>query len=331
MTRTGSHIITVLLAFVFNALGLAGGAKELPPDERRFVLMDRFSIKTQPGAINDSTSCIIPFTRAGNLILIQATADTMQGNFILDTGAPNLVLNITYFRDYPASQDGEVQTGITGSGSAVQKTSLGRFSFGSLDYSRIPADLVNLGHIENSRGVKILGLIGTELFRQCEMIIDYEKGLIYLHRIGKKESKTYQHEMLGDTSAYRILPIELKDNRIMVTTEMAGKKLKFVIDYAAESNVLDSRLPDKIFDNVTITRRVVLSGAGDRKVDALYGDLQNMKLGNQDLGTLPILITNLENTCFSYAGCVDGVLGFDFLSLHKIGFNFVNRKMYIWK
>ena len=44
-----------------------------------------------------------------------------------------------------------------------------------------------------------------------------------------------------------------------------------------------------------------------------------------------MLITNLENTCFSYGGCIDGILGFDFLSLHRIGFNFVKRKMYIWK
>ncbi len=49
----------------------------------------------------DSAVCTIPFTRAGNLILIQATVDTVQGNFILDTGAPNLVLNLTYFRKYP--------------------------------------------------------------------------------------------------------------------------------------------------------------------------------------------------------------------------------------
>jgi hypothetical protein len=35
--------------------------------------------------------------------------------------------------------------------------------------------------------------------------------------------------------------------------------------------------------------------------------------------------------CDSYNNCLDGMLGFDFLSLHKIGFNFVNRKMYIWK
>ena len=111
----------------------------------------------------------------------------------------------------------------------------------------------------------------------------------------------------------------------------AGKKLKFVIDCAAETNVLSSKLPEKVFDNVTITGRRVLTGVGNRKVEALYGDLKNMKLGNYDLGTLPMLITNLENTCFAYAGCIDGILGFDFLEGHRIGFNFVKRKMYIWK
>jgi hypothetical protein len=204
-------------------------------------------------------------------------------------------------------------------------------TFGAINYYNMEADLANLGHIENTRGVKILGLLGVELFKQCEMIIDYEKNLIYVHYIGRKEEKTYQHEMLKDTEGYRSFPIDITDNRIMVATEMAGKKLKFVIDCAAESNVIDSRLPDKIFDNVEITRRVVLKGVNNRDVDALYGDLKNMKINNQDIGTLPVLITNLANTCFSYAGCVDGILGFDFLSLHKIGFNFVKRKMYIWK
>src|SRR5215207_700895 len=51
--------------------------------------------------LSDSSSCIIPFNRVGNLIVIKAKVDTTEGNFILDTGAPHLVLNLTYFRDYP--------------------------------------------------------------------------------------------------------------------------------------------------------------------------------------------------------------------------------------
>src|ERR1700721_1272253 len=52
---------------------------------------------------SDSLSCSIPFIRAGNLILIPAKVDTTQGLFVLDTGCPTLVLNITYFRDYPTT------------------------------------------------------------------------------------------------------------------------------------------------------------------------------------------------------------------------------------
>lgn len=285
-----------------------------------------------PIITTDSSSCIIPFTRAGNLILIAARVDSVMGNFILDTGAPNLVLNITYFRDYPvtASSDQE-QSGISGSASPRLQTEINQLTLGPVKYKKVEADLINLGHIENNKGVKILGLLGLQLFRQFEMIIDYEKSVILLHLISKKESKTYQHELLSDTSLYSTVPFDITDNKIITKLEIAGKKLRFIIDCGAETNLLDSRLPDKIFENVIIGRRVKLTGANDKKIEALYGDLNNMKIGNQDIGTLPVLITNLEKSCLSYISCTDGILGFDFLSLHKIGFNFVNRKMYIWK
>src|SRR5205085_8187462 len=114
-------------------------------------------------------------------------------------------------------------------------------------------------------------------------------------------------------------------------TVVAGKKLRLMIDCGAESNLLDSRLPNKIFENIDITGRVILHGTGNEKVEALTGDIKNMQIGNSNISNLPVLITNLEKTCISIESCIDGILGFDFLSLHKIGFNFVQHKMYIWK
>ncbi len=114
---------------------------------------------------------------------------------------------------------------------------------------------------------------------------------------------------------------------------MLGKKIDFIIDSGAETNILDSRLPNRIFENVTVSGRVMLTGTGNRKIEALRGDLKNLRFGNQDIASLPVLITSLENTCFSYNGCINGVLGFDFLAANnnKIGFNFVKRELYIWK
>lgn len=288
-------------------------------------------LKVDPIVTTDSSVCIIPFSRVGNLIVIKAQADGLEGNFILDTGAPKLILNLTYFRNYPSSSAEEDAGGITGGASGTNPTVVPKFSFGPVHYDQVEADRINLGHIENSKGIKILGLLGMQLFRKFEMILDYEKNLIYLHLITRKESSTYKSEMLADTSLYNEFPIDIMEDKLITYGEMAGKKLIFVIDTGAESNVLDSRLPNKIFENVAITRRILLTGSGNKKVEALYGDMKNMTMGGFDMGTLPVLVTNLEKMCFSYNKCLDGMLGFDFLSMHKIGFNFVKRKMYIWK
>lgn len=289
-------------------------------------------IYSDPVVTADSSNIIIPFSRAGNLILVQGKVDTTEGNFILDTGAPDLVLNLTYFRNYtPVYSADKDQGGITGSVTGAEKVAVEKFTLGGIKYFHLEADRINLGHLENSKGIKILGLLGMQLFKRFEMIVDYQKNLVYLHLIEKKEANVYQHEMLKDTSAYNTFPIDIMDDKVILHTEMAGKKLLFLIDFGAESNVLDSRLSDKIFENVVISKRVLLSGSGSQKTEALYGELKNMKIGHHELGTLPVLITNLEKMCFSYNACLDGMLGFDFLSLHKIGFNFVNHKMYIWK
>jgi predicted aspartyl protease len=335
MTKTNFNIFLRLSAIlVLSLLFQQANASVSPVENRsRDSAVIQFGGPGDPMLVTDSADCVIPFTRAGNLILIRGRADTTEGNFILDTGAPHLVLNITYFRNYSATTSSELETGgVTGGMAAVVKSSVDSFSFGPVRYSKLDCDLANLGHIENNKGVQILGLLGMKLFTQFEMIIDYENDLIYLHHITKKDPKDYKSEMLRDTSKYNTFPIDLIDSKLVAKATLAGKKLNFIIDTGAESNVLDSRLPNKIFENVVVSRRVVLRGTGNRKVDALYASVKNMKLGNVDLASMPVLITNLENMCYAYdKNCLDGLLGFDFLSLHRIGFNFVTRKMYIWK
>src|SRR3712207_7256954 len=65
-------------------------------------------------------STLFPYTT----LFRSARADTIDGNFILDTGAPNLVLNMTYFRNYPlAAPDGE-KAGVTGAVASVYQTTI---------------------------------------------------------------------------------------------------------------------------------------------------------------------------------------------------------------
>jgi len=336
----------VYTTFIMTAVFLCSSYKPLPVSKPEPILPEiilnipsykyiepDFNNYSDPIITCDSASSTIQFSRGGNLILIRAKADTTEGYFILDTGAPYLILNMTYFRGYPGNANAEgTQGGITGSVSSATPTRVKKLSMGGFHYHGVEADRINLGHIEDSKGVKILGLLGMQLFKRFEMIIDYENSLIHLHLIQKKEARAYKSEMLRDATAYNTFPIQIKDNKLLLNAMIGGKTLSFVIDTGAESNIIDSRLPNKVFNNITINRRVVLAGNGQRKVEALYGDMSDFKIGDVSISKLPFLVTNLEEMCTAYnVSCLDGMLGFDFLSLHKIGFNFVTRKMYIWK
>jgi len=321
-----------LLAAIITVCSFGSPAHPVPPGlphPAKTAAAPVPTISIDPIVSSDSATCIIPFTRIGNLILIQAKADTTTGFFVLDTGAPGLVLNITYFRNYPTSNPIE-SGGLTGSVPAT-RTTVDSLRLGPISYFHLDADLINLGHIENNKGVKIFGLLGMRLFEHFEMIIDYSAGVIELHLIGRKEAALYHSAQLADAAAYNTIPIDIEEGKIIVYLYLKGKKLKFIIDSGAETNVLDSRLPNQVFEQVVITRRVTLNGSGDHKVEALYGNLKGLQIGGHEIGSLPVLITNLESMCDAYNNCLNGMLGFDFLSLHKIGFNFVNRKMYIWK
>jgi hypothetical protein len=320
------RLITILINLILTLTSAAAGATTITIDPTTPIGP---AITIDPIITTDSASFVIPFTRAGNLILIQAKADTTTGFFIFDTGAPGLVLNITYFRHYPTSNPVE-SGGVTG-GTVSAQTSVDSFHLGPVSYHHVLADLIDLGHIENSKGVKIFGLMGLNLFERFEVIIDYNSSRLYLHFITKREAAAYRSPQLLDSTAYTIIPIDIQEHKMIVYLFLKGRKLTFIIDSGAETNVLDSRLPGKVFEQVEITRRVTLNGSGNHRVEALYGDLKGLRIGDRDIGALPVLITNLESMCDAYNNCLDGMLGFDFLSLHKIGFNFVTRKMYIWK
>jgi hypothetical protein len=279
---------------------------------------------------SDTSSCVIPFIRIGKLIIIKARANDTEGNFILDTGAPHLVLNITYFRNLETtlSTDG-LEAGINGSAGASEKTMVKNFRLGTIRYSKVETGLTNLGPIEKIRGIKILGLVGVSLFKECEVVIDYQKNELQLHHISRKERKTYKHALLDGSMPYEEHSFTLRENRIILPAKVGGKKLQLVVDYAAESNILDSRLPGTVLDSVTISGRVLVAGTGSKKVEALTGLLSGFYINGGMESEMPVVVLSLEKSCFSDDNCINGVLGYDFLSRYRLIFNFVTSKLYV--
>jgi predicted aspartyl protease len=281
------------------------------------------SLSYSPEASLKSDSLVIPLKRAGRLLLIEANVDNEIGNLVFDTGADNLVFNSTYFRKHTKSA-GANSNGITGNVGTVETITIDKLEFADLTYKKVKVDITNLGHIENRRGVKILGLIGFNMFRDFEIIIDIKNNQLKLFRVDKSGNRIVS----GNT---KFIPdqsqkISGNSNILFLEGKIGGRNLKFCFDTGAETNVISSFSNKNILNSLTITRRSKLKGAGTAGSEVLYGRMNDFTLGDRRIGGMETIISDLGALSEAYGTKIDGMLGYNFMEQGTLCINFVKKQ-----
>ena len=287
-------------------------------------------IANDPAPYGDFETLIVPIKRAGNLIIVEAQIDTLEGNFVMDTGAPYLVLNATYFRDAPRI-DEKLSAGINGEANGGSFTTMvHNFSILDLHYSRITADVTDLSAIENGRGIKILGLLGTRLFAKFAVTIDLANNLLYIHKLDDKGNIPPKELVFKEP--YLKMPFKYINDIIFLKGAVNDKTMWFVFDSAAETNLLDYAKAKKILKSMQIINRSTLTGIGGSSFEVLYARFDKLSLGDKQFLRNRVLVTNLEKMGKAYNYSVDGILGYDFFSRGAFTINFVKSdfEMYIY-
>ncbi|MFT7589690.1 MAG: hypothetical protein ACI959_001910 [Limisphaerales bacterium] len=99
-----------------------------------------------PIPLGDWEVLTIPFVQKGNLLLVGGTIDGQLGKFILDFGAPYLVLNSTWFREGKTISE-ELASGLSGSPKSVHRTEIKKLQIQDLYYEDVQADIADLREI----------------------------------------------------------------------------------------------------------------------------------------------------------------------------------------
>jgi predicted aspartyl protease len=308
-----------LLLLVSCLQGFAGTPKTNTPT---FNLSIFFS--TDP--CKDFKTLIVPIKRIQNLIVVEARIDTLIGNFILDTGSPKLVLNKTYFRK-EGWNTGQFSANVTGeSVTPVMRTNVKDLAIKELYFENLPADINDLGHIENHRGIKILGLLGVSLFTSFEVVIDLHKSVMYLHKLDENGHIPAEERIVKSEPSLKI-PFRLVRNIIMVDVTIAGKKLVFCVDTGAEANTLSNKLSAKVLGTFSVSKRMLMVGAGGSETEVLLGTVDELIIGSKSFKNMHAAITGLEALGNAYGRSIDGILGSNFLVKGIISINFVTKEL----
>lgn len=284
------------------------------------------SYTSDPRPEGDFERLVIPLKRADGLLLVEATIDSMAGNFILDTGAPYLVLNKTYFRNGKQA-DGSWSGGVTGGTSAVLHTTVDRLQIQELFYRNVAADVVNLGHIENDKGIKIFGMLGANLFSDMEMEIDVRNSVLYLYKINRNGDRLSAVSDPPDVKKDLQIPLEVLNNIVFVNATVGKSKLRFCLDTGAEVSVLSNDVNNKVLETFHLVSRNTLMGSGNKKVEVLGGELELLTIGDHAFPRMQAILTGLGGLQSLYNTSLQGILGFNFLDQGRVLINIQKKQL----
>lgn len=267
------------------------------------------------GKSADRTDAVVSesFTLRRNLICFEATVDGQLGNYILDTGAPSLIIN--------HRGNGERVTEHQGVGSggsvALSDYRVGSFEMAQRSIKNYWAIGLDLRSFEARTGQRIDGFVGYDLLNTGELRIDYGKETFTL----RKSRRRPLHE--GSAPAH-VLPLELVGHLPVVTLTVGDQKLRFILDTGAGANLLNDAAT---LSSVTPTGSVLniqgLDGVpADHPVVSLVTGISPQAI---DLVYMPLGHLQTEGQT-----AVDGILGAPFLSAFTVGIDYRRRRVYLW-
>ncbi len=259
----------------------------------------------------------VRFELDGGIILVEAILNDTLQTFILDSGAPGLVLN-----NFQNKGKKETITGINGSVDAYS-VSIENFKWAGIIYPSLEAISMDLSHLESMTKRKISGLIGYELLKDFELLLDYGSQAIQIRSLGT--------ELAHNSQPLVSFPFFFENHLPVIEAIIGNEKLRLGLDTGAEINVLDDRLSARIASVASKPKPYrKIYGVGAKKKKAHIVKVEVTKLARAAYREMDYVLTDfssINNTTTN----IDGILGFPFLSSCKFSIDFKTQQLHVWR
>ena len=270
----------------------------------------------------------IPFKLIDHLIVVEASVLNKTGNFIIDTGSETLLLNKVHF---PSKYNHNIKNNETNGilsyiDNPIEKR-LKSFNLQHFILKNQNSDIIDLSHIEKSKKMNLLGIIGYSILKEYEIFID-----LYLNQITLTKVDKYGNRLDPKVYAEQItdsLNFKLKKHTIVINGYINNQKLKLGLDTAAEFNQINKSVNKKTLKHFVPKNRIHLAGASNKSIEVLLGDLYRLKLSETIyLGPMKTMLTNLSKMQEVFGTQLDGILGYEFLKYKRTIINYQKEKLY---
>ena len=308
-----SKLPTFLVAVLLWSMAVAGQG------DVGFLRTDGIGASAERKRVDRLASPVQAFTFARNLIFFEALVDGRPGKFILDTGAPSLIVNDRGQGDHRGNYTG------LGAGGEVQLSDhrVDRFEMGGRKVENYWAIGLDLRDFEARTAQQIDGFVGYDLLNWGELRIDYQHETFQLLRSTRRPTHS-------ELSPRAVLKFFLLDHLPVVQLQLNGRAYYFALDTGAGANLLDADLLPEV-GAVTTQRGMNIQGLDGTPANCPVVAVA-VPPGLPVTTRSAVEFVAMDVAHLQREGGVQlaGILGSAFLSQYTVGIDYRRRKVYLW-
>lgn len=267
----------------------------------------------------------IPFKMTGNLIAVQVFLNGQERTFLLDSGSPRVALNSKYISTEKEQNTISSAKGVTDntiSGMNIQKGV--NLNFGGIQINNQKVVTIDLSHLEESLNTNIYGLIGYEMIKDYDLLIDYENQVLTL--IKPNFFDTFRKNNLGGAD-FKKVPIKMRGHIPVLEVQIGKQNLNFGIDTGAESNLIKNTLFANLQEHLNKVRTDNLWGADKSSVEVKSGTIDKMFINGKTFRNLETVFTDINHLNKDKEMKIQGLIGFPILSKQKTIISFKREEI----
>ena len=265
-----------------------------------------------------------PAQLRNGLLLVEAEVDGRRGTFLLDTGAPALVLNK---REFPAPATETTlaaagSVGVNGHLAGLSYHVTQRFDWQGIKFQNKEVPTLDLTSLEQKLGgTTLLGLIGYNLLSQYALTLDYRAGKVLLRQ---------PDPAAAPPAALLRVPFTLSGHLPVVTMSAGGQTFRVGVDCGAQTNLLDQQYEAGLAHLLRRASTAQLSGADAAARTVTTARLPEVRLAGP-------LAFRKQATVFADMAplnqnpnreALQGLVGYPLLSQYRPTIDYVNKQLY---
>jgi predicted aspartyl protease len=276
-----------------------------------------------PGELTTPPSADMPARVLNGLLVVEAEVDGRRGNFLLDTGAPALVLNKREFAP-PGTETtltAAGSTGVNGKMAGMSYHRVQKFDWQGVRFQQKEVPTLDLSSLEQKLGgLSLLGLIGYNMLSQYAITLDYRAGQVRLRQ---------PDPAAATAPALMRVPFTLSGHLPVVPMTVGGQTFQVGVDCGAQANLLDQQYQAGLARELRKISTARLSGADANARTVATARLPEVRLAGplafRKQATVFTDIAHLNQN--PNRAPLQGLVGYPLLSQYRTTIDYVNKEL----